>query len=144
MYDKIIYYSEEGLNRMIEYDLISKSKADFINNTINTKEISKIYKFEYPDRNDISILYIGRLYKQKDLPTLIYYFKILKNKMNDIGKNLTLTIIGSGPLKDYIVNTTNEIEDIKFIGPLSNEIDIMPHMRNANLVFHPWWIRINY
>ena len=89
------------------------------------------YNFSYPGKESLSLLFISRLYNSKDIPTLFNYFDILKKKLKKNKKVLTLNIIGDGPLRDFVIEWSDKIEGINYIGPLTKETEIAPYMEQA-------------
>jgi hypothetical protein len=100
LYDKIIFYTKQSLEKALMMNLIKPSRAFFANNTIFTKEVDMVYKFSVPSSDKCKILFIGRLIKNKDLNILFQYYHELKNMISKSNKIVELDIIGDGPLRD--------------------------------------------
>ena len=136
-YDKIIFYTKNSLIKALNLKLIKKNKGFFANNTIYTIEINKLYNFEIPKSDNITLLFIGRLIPNKNLEALFEYFHKLKNVLSKKGKDLELIIIGDGPKKDMILKNIKGNPEINYVGPLTLESDIKKYMIEANYVFNP-------
>ncbi len=65
----------------------------------NIKKFSVNRKYENID-NKVNILYVGRLVKQKNLKMLIDVIKTIRIRTGE--KKITFTIIGDGPLREYL------------------------------------------
>jgi len=101
-------------NKLEEMGL--KSKVLHLPHAIDTKEFTPQYKWE-----ERSVVYFGRLSREKGLVTLIDAMKKL-----DI---VSLKIIGDGPMKDVLQNKVRaeKIKNVRFLGfksgsELKNEI----------------------
>ena len=84
---------------------------------INPSEIDKKRNISIQLRKEIRIISIGRLVEYKGYE---YAIKSLKN----VDKKVIYTIIGSGPLKDKLMNLVNtmNLEDrVKFLGQVSDK-----------------------
>jgi len=64
---------------------------------------------------------VGRLAKQKNYPSLIKAFKILKT--HDVAKDIKLVILGEGPEKQNIIDLINSLK-------LKDEIFLFGHKKN--------------
>lgn len=137
LYNKIIFYTEKSMEKAVNLKVIKPSKAFFANNTIFTKEIEQTYNFTLPDSNTINLLFIGRLIENKNLKILFDYFYKLKTVLKKNNKIIELVIIGDGPLSKIVIENTKKDNNIKWVGALESEMEIMPHMKNANFVFNP-------
>ena len=137
LYDRIIFYTKHSCKEMTEERIISKRKAFYANNTIYTKDVDNNYSFEYPKKDNYTILFIGRLIENKKIPTLFdYYFELLR-KINTINKKLNLIIIGDGPERNIVKKYIHANFRIKWVGAIINESEIAPYMKRANIVFNP-------
>lgn len=83
-------------------------------------------------RNDRTILYAGRLIKEKGILELIKGFKIFVTK-HPIYR---LVILGDGELTGEIINESTNNGNISYVGALSHE-DTMNWMQHASLYIHP-------
>ncbi|MFC2175552.1 glycosyltransferase family 4 protein [Bacteroidota bacterium] len=134
-YDKVIFYTEAGCQRMIDMSYISSEKAYYANNTIDTVEVNRHYCFEYPDPNQPTILFIGRLIPSKRLGDLISYYRKLKTRSEL--RLLKLIVIGDGPESHVIEKAMESDSDIDWVGTVVDEEKIAPFMSQATLVFVP-------
>jgi glycosyltransferase involved in cell wall biosynthesis len=137
IYDATVFYTEESMSITKELGLIKSEKAFYANNTLFTDDIKKIYTFVYPQNVDRNILYIGRLIKNKKVDVLFKYYKKLKSMLNEKDINLSLTIIGDGPMKRYVNNITQSDVAISYLGGIIDEKQISRQMIKTNLVFIP-------
>jgi glycosyltransferase involved in cell wall biosynthesis len=133
--DKVVFYTESAYRRMVSRSFIAPEKASFANNTIDTSEIDRCYEFCYPDPEQPTILFIGRLISNKKLPVLISYYQALKSK--PALKKLKLIVIGDGPESSVVKNAAQADADIEWKGTITDEERIAPSMAKASLVFIP-------
>lgn len=133
--DKVIFYTEKALKRMVETSVIAPEKAAFANNTIDTSEIDRYYQFCYPDPEKPTILFIGRLIPNKNLAVLVRYYRLLKSKPEL--SQLKLIVIGDGPESPIIQDAAQTDADIDWKGTITDEQIIAPLMSKATAVFIP-------
>lgn len=97
------------LDKLKENKAMSNIKIVHLSYCIDLDEYQPIYK-----NNENSIVYIGRLSDEKGL-------EVLLDAVKDI--DITLKIIGTGSLKDYLFKKTQRenISNVKFIGFLSRD-----------------------
>tara|TARA_Y100000591_G_C21802835_1_gene683102 strand:- start:886 stop:1644 length:759 start_codon:yes stop_codon:yes gene_type:complete len=136
-YDKIIFYTKPSYNLALDLKLISPDKGFFASNTVFTKEIEEIYKFKIPSRDKINFLFIGRLTEDKNLKVLFDYYLKIKSILERRRISIELTIIGDGPEKDLVAKYANNKDNIKWVGPLTKESEIMKYMLDTNFIFNP-------
>ncbi len=81
------------------------------------------------------ILFVGRLSSEKGVETLIEAFKIL---LFNISKELTLKIIGEGPLKEHLEKKikSENIKNVEFLGML-NHSETIEVLKNAKFLVLP-------
>jgi len=119
----IICHSSESLKYL-------RSKID--KNSVNSVFLPigvdrhKFYPLPYKRREDVSlkIISVGRLIEQKNYPTLIKAITYLIKKKN---KRLSLTIIGSGILRDYLKRMIKNLQ-------MTQAIRLIFHVDHDNLV----------
>ncbi|MCB0754625.1 MAG: glycosyltransferase family 4 protein [Flavobacteriales bacterium] len=133
--DRVIFYTEKGCQRMIDGGFISKGKAFWANNTIDTDEIDRNYTFCLPEQAQPTILFIGRLVERKRLPILLEYFNELKKRVEL--KNLKLIVIGDGPQSHIVEEASKNDSNIEWKGAITDESLIAPLMSRASIVFIP-------
>ena len=133
--DRVIFYTEQSHNWAIKQNYITKEKAYWANNTIDTNEVSKHNDYIYPERDPITILFIGRLIASKRIPLLLEYYRRLKLEMSEA--NLRLEIIGDGPLLNVIKDAAHIDSSIISHGSVVDESKIAPIMCRSSLVFIP-------
>jgi len=133
LYDRVIFYTEKSMARVVKMGLIAPDKAYYANNTIDTATIWQSYEFEVNFNEPKNLLFIGRLVQNKNCELLIKYFSALRR----ILPGTTLTIIGDGPEREFIKNAIAYDSDITWLGSIVDEKQISTHMRNAHVVFVP-------
>ena len=122
-FDKIIAISYSVLNNFKQKYNIEKIKTEIIYNIIDTQKIidkSEEQKIKY-NKNHLNLIAVGRLHDAKGYDRLID----VMNQLNQEKKleNVTLRIIGDGPVRDILKNKikTYNLEDkIIMLGQLNN------------------------
>lgn len=137
MYDKIIFYTKGSCELMINEGFISSTKAFWVNNTIDTKEVRNNYEFSLPNSDDPTMLFIGRLIRSKRVDICLEYYFDLKENLEKKGKILKLIIIGDGPEKIYVEKALLYDKTIEWKGALVKEKEIAPLMKRSSMVFIP-------
>ncbi|MHC5611062.1 MAG: glycosyltransferase [Nostoc sp.] len=128
--DLTICISKAGLERYIQIGLVSKGKARFIPNFVNTNK----FKFDSELRSNIRSklgfgdkfiwLAVGRLDAVKDYPTTIKAFTIALKQ----NSNALLIIVGIGKLKSDIEELVKELQiesNVIFLGARSDVVALM-------------------
>ena len=126
LYDKIIFYTKKDWLKSINDKIINSQKSSYANNTL------VVYQKPFLNRsldNQINLIFIGSLRKDKNIKELIELFKILKEKNN----NIQLKIIGDGPLKNYILKKQKSISGILYYGEILDEDIIAAHMNKSHI-----------
>lgn len=131
--DRIIFYTEQSCNWAIAEKLINPDKAFWANNTIDTHEMERHYKFHFPPKENPALLFIGRLIPSKRIGDFIEYFRILKKRI----PRLRADVIGDGPDRTIVEQALKKNGDLKWHGALVEESSIAPIMAEASLVFVP-------
>ncbi len=108
---------EHVLNRL----KIPKKRSHLLLNAIPLKKIEPAQK-----KNEINILFVGRLEKQKSISTLIKAFK--KNIEHNLEKNLNLNIIGDGSLK---LELQKLVADLK----IKNRVHFKGEQKNIDVYY---------
>lgn len=89
------------------------------------------------DSKCISLLYVGRLHKEKMVDDLLKALKILLE--SECSKDFYLTIVGDGPERDYLLNLAETLkvnDKIRLIGYLKNE-DLVDYYLKADVYVSP-------
>lgn len=133
LYDRIVLYNETAKDKVVERKLISRDKAYFANNTLDTTKIWKHYSFSINNSDDKTILFIGRLIQNKKLNILINYYQYLKREW----PQLKLIVIGDGPEADKIKTASQKDSSIIWYGAITDEGKIAEHMNRAHVVLNP-------
>jgi glycosyltransferase involved in cell wall biosynthesis len=93
------------LEELKAYRSLDLSKVSVIYNGINFDEIEKIEVSSEDDKDDLSIVFAGRLFWTKGVMLLLEAFRLLKREFSKV----QLNIFGKGPLerriKEFIVNS---------------------------------------
>jgi len=134
-FDRIIFYTEASYKLALSQNLITKEKAYWANNTIDTDEVKKYYQFKSPDFSYKSIVFIGRMIPSKRIDLLITYFETLQAKLPN--ENLKLEVIGDGPEMSLLNEAMKLNQAIISHGILVDEAKIAPIMERAIFVFIP-------
>lgn len=124
---KLLKYSDAIICPTYVYcDMIAKKyKVDYSKFSAIPCGIN-IHEFNYQkskkldkDSNMICLLFVGRLAKQKNLPILLYAFKILQREYN----NIILNVIGDGEEKDqlYKIIEIKKIKNVNLYGAVSKD-----------------------
>ncbi|MFT7049603.1 MAG: glycosyltransferase involved in cell wall biosynthesis [Psychroserpens sp.] len=131
--DRVVYYTEDACTQAKSNKLITSNKAFWANNTIDNTEIEANYKFQLPPENQMTLLFIGRLIPSKRVADVILYYKLLKERF----QNIKLEIIGDGPDNAVVKDSLNNDSSIIWHGTLVDESKIAPIMNRSSLVFIP-------
>lgn len=133
-FKKIIFVSNESRDNLIKFypDIVDKSEV--INNIIdidNIKSLSKEKINNKFDKNDINLLFIGRL--EENSKNIITQLKLIKDLKNNL-KNIKLYLVGDGPNKeDYIrYIKDNKLED--YIIFLGQKLNPYPYILQADYI----------
>lgn len=132
-YDRIIFYTEQGMIESIARRLIPSEKAYFSNNTLDTKSIWEHYKFEVNMSHTKRLLFIGRLTRGKRLDLLLDYFRELQTRVAGV----ELVIIGDGPEAPLIRKAASDDPAISWKGLITDEVEIATFMKTIHVVFVP-------
>jgi len=133
LYNKIIFYTEQGCTWAVEQKLLPPTKAYFANNTLDTESIWQNYSFEVNTSTIKTLLFIGRLIPSKRIDLLFHYYR----KLKELLPVLQLIIIGDGPESRVVNEAVKADGDIIWRGAVVEEAKITKHMRKAHLVFIP-------
>lgn len=135
LYDRIIFYTEEGRDLAVNLKLLPAPKAFFANNTLDTKEIWHYYDFEVNQTAPKVLLFIGRLISSKRLDLLLEYFDELKAQL----PGTRLIVVGDGPEAHIIKSAAEKDQAVTWLGAIVDEARIALVMRQAHAVFVPGW-----
>ena len=124
--DKVLTLSKQSKKELVGLGVDEKKigvftywvDLDRFKVTGNKLQAKKKLKWKYK----FVVLFVGRLVEEKGILILLEAAK----KWN---KNITLVIVGTGPLEKKIRNSKSEIRNIKFIGRVEN--DELPKYYNA-------------
>ena len=113
--DRIISISESAKKEIKEY--FPRKSNTVVYNGVNTNFYKEILRKE---NQKIKLLFVGNLFKYKNIQFLIKNFVELKNEF----PNINLQIIGDGEYKENIVKIINELnlnKNIQLLGRVSDE-----------------------
>ena len=134
-YDRTVFYTLHGRDEMVKQKLIKPEVAFGANNTIDTEAVQRVYQFTYPNKNEPTILFIGRLIPSKYVQVCIDYYFGLKTRPGL--QKLKLIIVGDGPEAQYVREALAKDPTIEWKGAVIDEAQIEPLMTKASLVFIP-------
>ncbi len=133
--DRVIFYTKSACEFAIKNKLVQREKAFWANNTLDNTEIEKHYTYKVLNNRKFTFLFIGRMIENKKLEVLFDYFEYLKKTIKD--KELSLELIGDGPMSSLVKSACLKDKSIHWHGLLINEMEIAPVMKRANVIFIP-------
>ncbi len=133
LFDRIIFYTEQGMLESTARCLIQPGKAFFSNNTLDTKSIWENYTFEVNISSPKRLLFIGRLTRRKRLNLLLEYFREIQIRL----PSAELLIIGDGPEAPIVQQAASDNPSITWRGLLVDELAIARVMKDIHAVFVP-------
>jgi len=133
LYDGIVFYTQTAKEWSVDNHLITYKRAYFANNTLDTDNIARHGAETFDEASSIRFLFIGRLIVSKRVDLAIEYLKAIQKNQ----PSATLTIIGDGPLAETVKHAASNNPGITWLGALTEERDIAPHMKTAHVVFIP-------
>lgn len=133
-FKKIIFVSNEAKENLLKYYPNIVEKTEVINNIIDIETIKTLSK-EKPtikfDKNDINLLFVGRLDEtSKNITTQLKLIENLKNEFN----NIKLYLLGDGPDKELYTKyiKQNKLENnIIFLG---QKLNPYPYILQADYI----------
>ncbi len=110
---------------------------NFVKNFENGEE-----RIDERNRKGISVVYFGRLSREKGLLTLLKAVKLLQDN-NTVA--IKVNIIGEGPLKDILKKTVEreKIHDVQFLGYMKNEALYREIKRSMVVILPSEWYENN-
>lgn len=124
--DGYLCYTKSDKACLESYNL--KTPIFIAGNTIDISTAQKLRKAPC-ERMAKNLLFVGRLTDDKKVPELIELFKELKQNTPD----LTLTIIGGGPLLDVISKEATGVQGLNIAGAIYEEEKIAQHYNDADI-----------
>ena len=133
--DYAVFCSYTLLAELAAYRNLDYRRVSVIHNGIDFDEIDGVGDSLHESRNDITIIYGGRLYWVKGVMMLMEAFRHLKK---DFG-NIHLNIFGSGPLRqkidEYLVNF--DLKDtVTCMGRVPHKT-LLSEIKNSDIVAFP-------
>ena len=120
--DKIITVSKSVMEFTINNQNIPSDKFVTIYNSVDLERFQPTYRYNKIKNNNYTVGFLGRLHKQKNLPTLLKATELV-NREN---KGIKFLIGGEGPEKEKLVKITenlNLINTITFIDYVSDVVN---------------------
>lgn len=116
---------KEGILYNTKASIIHKTKV--VHNCVDSQIF---YSKTVPTQSEYKIISVARLEEQKDIPTMLKAFQLVKEKLSGV----TLNIIGGGDSSPFmqIAKDLNIMKDVNFMGAQSKTI-IAQKMRESNL-----------
>ncbi len=133
LYDRVIFYTKEGMARAVAHGVVPAGKARFANNTLNTENIRRHYDFEVNRAAPKRLLMIGRLVPYRRIDLLLTYFERLKSVLPGV----ELVVIGDGPEAPRIRDAASHDPRIHWRGAITDEARIAGEMAQAHAVLMP-------
>jgi len=133
LYDKIIFYTEQGKNFALTHKLLPKRKAYFANNTLDTESIWQNYSFKVNLSSPKTILFIGRLIQNKRLDLLFAYYRAVKRQLPET----RLIIVGDGSESSIVKSEVTKDKDIIWRGAIVDERLIAQEMARSHIILNP-------
>ncbi|CAB5154550.1 hypothetical protein D3OALGA1CA_4637 [Olavius algarvensis associated proteobacterium Delta 3] len=133
LYDKVIFYTVEGMQRTVGSGLLPETKAAYANNTLDTRNIWKIHSFSVNTRDPKRLLFIGRLVPYRKVEDVVTYYTRLKALL----PGLELVIIGDGPEAGKVKAIADSDPRVEWKGAVTDEAVIAQEMDRAHAVFMP-------
>ena len=124
---QVIAVDSETANEVAKYN----KHVRIIGNGINIEKFDRQVPIPKEYKNDIKILYVGRLIQRKGAHLLIEAFSKLPKKIKE---NASLFIIGEGPMKSELILKTKKQENINFLGYVEN---IVPYLVHSDIFVLP-------
>ncbi|QFU74613.1 glycosyltransferase [Halioglobus maricola] len=131
--DRTVFYTQDSCEWAVNNKKISRVKAYWANNTIDTNEVAQSYSFHFPPENRRGIVFIGRIIPSKRIDLLLIYYHELRKSFPE----LTLDVIGDGPESHILEKAARKCDKIRLHGSIIDEKRIAPLMSNATMVFVP-------
>jgi len=139
---KIIFispaYKEFVINRYIPYKLRDyiNQKSIIVPNGINHFWLQNKYtKFEYKDKKEINLIYVGDFSKNKNIDTSINAAKELK----ELGYNVNFTIVGDGGNNEYKIKKLSRINKdiVKIYARIDDRERLLDMYRKSDIFIMP-------
>ncbi len=109
--------------------LLYNTVSEYNRAVVDSKLIHKI-----KDDNRFKILFVGRLTLQKSVQTLI---KAISNLPSEIKNEITVYIVGKGPLKDDLLELSKELKVDNIISFEGEKENPEPYFKNADIFVLP-------
>ncbi len=132
--ESLIVTSKDILERLQEKNF---KRLEYIPLGVNTELFRPLEEKEMTERKGPrTILYVGRLSREKHLHVLFEAYELLKKQPKDLG-DLKLKIVGDGPMLPLIEKKAAEDSTIEYAGLCPYGETLAEHYRNADLLALP-------
>ena len=148
--DAMILYSDDATKKLSKY--INPNKLFVANNTLDTEQLINLknsfrnqnicdLKKELGFDSKFNLIFSARLEPDKKPEKLLYFFKNLQKELSDI----SLHIIGSGPLKDKLSQTieSEKINNVRLYGSIYNNELTGKMIYCSDLMIIPSWVGLS-
>jgi glycosyltransferase involved in cell wall biosynthesis len=125
--DFVCPLSEELLESVA--NVVDSKKIRLIMNGVDIDEIDSCVPAFEKKSDEIIIGYIGRLVEGKDIPTLIYAFKLLSNAFKGKGVIVKLLVVGDGEDNKYLKNLVTDLGLIGYVEFLGFRSDAISYLK---------------
>ncbi len=124
--DEIIAVSNTYKNRALKVNRkVKEGHTIYLGTSLKDFKNYNRNKKRFVSKEEVRLVYVGTLGHSYDLPTLFDAFKVLEQKYSG---NITLSILGNGPLEHEMKEKASEVSDnIVFYGrlPYDDMIDVL-------------------
>lgn len=108
---------------------VNSKKLRLIMNGVDIDEIDSCLPAFEKKNDEIIIGYIGRLVEGKDVPTLIYAFKLLSDACKGEGVTIKLLIVGDGEDNNALKNLVSDLGLIGYVEFLGFRSDAISYLK---------------
>lgn len=129
--DKLIAVTNYVKNSLIRMGVNEKT-IYVVPNGVDFKGLQEVA----PSLEDLDVIFVGRLVKQKKVDVLIRSISFLKKEVPD----LKIGIIGDGPERRHLERLSEKVGvkmDIKFFGDIYDSNEVMSIMKSSKVFVYP-------
>lgn len=126
--DQYVGVSQQVMNSHAKWCGLSPSRCEWIPNGVDLPE-----KLQEAERATDRLLFVGRLTEQKSPQTLLDAFSQLQSQ----GNNLTLQIVGDGPLRSALQQQASRLNIDQSVQFLGQRTDVPKLMQKATVFVLP-------
>ena len=130
-FNKVLTVNSSLKKKMEEILKMNHKKIEILHSGIDTKYLTSVKA----DKNDGSIIYIGRLVPQKSVDTLIRAYSLLPKHLQ---KSHQLKIVGEGSERQKLEALSKSLGvEVTFTGKIENHEDVVSELKAASLFVLP-------